>query len=57
MLFRSEIARRVWSCWVNSPINMLNVNMDIIDIAMELVVLGTSSDLEVFFGGCLSNMA
>lgn len=47
---KCEIARRVWSCWVNSPINMLNVNMDIIDIALELVELGTSSDLEVFFG-------
>ena len=31
-------------------LNMLNVNMDIIDIAMEIVEMGTSSDLEVFFG-------
>ena len=47
---KCEVARRVWSCWVNSHVNMMDVNMDIIDIAMELVDLGTSSDLEVFFG-------
>ena len=47
---KCEVARRVWSCWVNSHVNMMDVNMDIIDIAMELVNLGTSSDLEVFFG-------
>ena len=29
---------------------MLDVNIDIIDIAMNLVELGTSCDLEVFFG-------
>ena len=34
----------------DSPVNLLNVNMDIIDIAMEIFESGTSSDLEVFFG-------
>ena len=47
---KCEVARRVWSCWVDSPINLLNVNTDIIDIAMKIVESGTSHDLEVFFG-------
>ena len=45
-----EVARKVWSCWVDSPVNLLNVNMDIIDIAMKIFESGTSRDLEVFFG-------
>ena len=47
---KCEVARRVWSCWVNSHIDLLDENMDIIDIAMKLVELGTSCDLEVFLG-------
>ena len=47
---KCEVARRVWSCQVNNPVNFLDVNMDIIDIDMKLVELGTSCNLEVFFG-------
>ena len=46
---KCEVARRVWSCWVDSLVNLLNVNTDIIDIAMKIVESGTSRDLEVFF--------
>ncbi|XP_030959150.1 uncharacterized protein LOC115981107 [Quercus lobata] len=47
---KCEVAKRVWRCWVDSLADLLNVNMDIIDIAMEIFESGTSSDLEVFFG-------
>ena len=35
---------------MDGPADLLNVNMDIIDIAMEIFESGTSSDVEVFFG-------
>ena len=47
---KCEVAKRVWRCWVDGPADLLNVNMDIIDIAMEIFESGTSSDLEAFFG-------
>ena len=47
---KCEVATRVWRCWVDSPVNLLNVNMDIIDITMQIFESGTSRDLEVFFG-------
>ena len=39
-----EVARKVWSCWVDSLVNLLNVIMDIIDIAMKIVESGTFRD-------------
>ncbi|XP_030923348.1 uncharacterized protein LOC115950262 [Quercus lobata] len=47
---KCEAARKVWSCWVDSPVNLLNGNMDIIDITLKIVESGTSHDLKVFFG-------
>ena len=35
---------------MDGPADLLNVNMDIIDIAMEIFESGTSSDLEVSLG-------
>ena len=35
-LVRCEVAKRVWKCWVDGPIDFLNVNMDVIDIAMQI---------------------
>ena len=52
---KCEVARKVWSCWVDSPVNLLNGNMDIIDITLKIVESGTSRDLKVFFG-CMGNM-
>ena len=50
VFIKCEVAKRVWRCWLDSPIDLLNVNMDIIDIAMEILESSTSSDLEIFFG-------
>ena len=47
---KCEVAKRVWRCWLDSPTDLLNVNMNIIDIAMEIFESGTSSDLEIFSG-------
>ena len=41
---KCEVARRVWSFWVDSLVNLLNVIMDIIDIAMKIVESGTFRD-------------
>ena len=50
ILVKCEVAKKVWRCWVDSPVNLLNVNMNIIDIAMQIFEVGSSRDLEVFFG-------
>ena len=34
---------------MDGPIDLLNVNMDVIDIAMQIFDFGTSRDLEIFF--------
>ena len=49
-LVRCEVAKRVWRCWMDGPVDLLNVNMDVIDIAMQIYESGTSRDLEIFFG-------
>ena len=47
---KCEVAKKVWRCWVDGLVNLLDVNMDIIDIAMKIFESGTSRDLELFFG-------
>ena len=47
---KCEVAKRFWRCWLDCSTFLLNVNMNIIDIAMEILESGTSSDLEIFFG-------
>ena len=47
---KCEVAKRFWRCWLDCSTFFLNVNMNIIDIAMEILESGTSSDLEIFFG-------
>ncbi|XP_075636680.1 uncharacterized protein LOC142608909 [Castanea sativa] len=49
-LVRFEVAKKVWKCWVDGPIDFLNVNMEVIDIAMQISQSGMSRDLEIFFG-------
>ena len=45
-----EMAKRVWRCWLDCSLVVLNANMDIVDIALEILDSGSSSDLEFFFG-------
>ena len=47
---KCELAKRVWRCWLDCPPVVLNVNMNIVDIAIETLEYGYSSDLEFFFG-------
>ena len=47
---KCEVAKRVWSCCLDCPNVLLNVNRNIVDIAMEILESGSSSDLEIFFG-------
>ena len=49
VFIKCEVAKRVWRCWLDSPFDLLNVNMDIVDIAMEFLKSGTPSDLKFFF--------
>ena len=42
---KCEVAKGVWRCWLDSLANLLNVNMNIIDIAVEIFESSTSSDL------------
>ena len=47
---KCEMAKRVWSCWLDCPVLLLNVNRNIVDIAMEILESSSSSELEIFFG-------
>ena len=49
-LVRCEVAKRVWDCWMEGLVDLLNENMDAMDIAMKISEFGTSRDLEIFFG-------
>ena len=40
---KCEVAKRVWSCWLDCPTVLLNVNRNILDIAMEILESSTSS--------------
>ncbi|XP_075662963.1 uncharacterized protein LOC142632451 [Castanea sativa] len=44
-LFRCEVARGVWRCWVDSPVDLLNVNMDVTNIAMQTYEFACSQHL------------
>ena len=50
VLVKCEVAKKVWGCWVDGPVDLLNVNMDVIDIAMQIFEFCTSRYLEFFFG-------
>ncbi|XP_030923509.1 uncharacterized protein LOC115950456 [Quercus lobata] len=47
---KCEMAKRVWRCWLDCPLVVLNGNMDIVDIALEILGSGSSNELEFFFG-------
>ena len=47
---KCEVAKRVWRCWLDCLPVVLNANMNIVDIAMEILEYGSFSDLEFFFG-------
>ena len=49
VFIKCEVAKRVWRCWLDCPIDLLNINVDIVDIALEVMKYGTPSDLECFF--------
>ncbi|KAK9992586.1 hypothetical protein SO802_027571 [Lithocarpus litseifolius] len=49
-LVRCEVARRVWDCWVNCPVDFLSDAIDITDVALKICENGTTQDLETFFG-------
>ena len=49
VFIKYEVAKRVWRCWLDCPLDLLNINMDIVDIALEVLKSGTPSDLECFF--------
>ena len=48
-LIECEVAKRVWSCWKDCPANLLTNHWDVSDSTLEIIVAGTSSDLEAFF--------
>ena len=49
-ILRCKIANNVWRLWDDCPISLMGNNMDIPDLAMEILLQGTQKDLEKFFG-------
>uniref|UniRef100_A0A7N2LMT2 Uncharacterized protein n=1 Tax=Quercus lobata TaxID=97700 RepID=A0A7N2LMT2_QUELO len=48
-LIKSDIAKRVRSCWEDCLVNLLMNYWDVSDTALEILASGTSTDLESFF--------
>ena len=48
-LIKSDIAKRVWSCWEDCLVNLLMSYWDVSETALEILASGTSTDLESFF--------
>lgn len=44
-----EFVKQVWDMWEDYPVNLTIVSMDVSDIAMRILVEGTSQHLEDFF--------
>ena len=44
-----EVAKRVWDCWKDCPVNLVSNHWDASDSAFEIMAARTSSDLEGFF--------
>lgn len=49
-LVRCAVARRVWDCWVNCPVDFLSAAMNVTDVALKICESGITQDLESFFG-------
>ena len=47
-LVKCDIARKVWDCWSNWPVEITSSLLDFSDLAMEIMAQGTSQDLEYF---------
>ena len=48
-ILRCNIASNVWRMWDDCPISLMGNNMDISDLAMEILHQGTQKDLEKIF--------
>ncbi|XP_030941752.1 uncharacterized protein LOC115966721 [Quercus lobata] len=49
-ILRCDFAMVVWTKWIDWPIRILGCNLDVTDLALNLMSQGTQSDLEKFFG-------
>ena len=47
-LIKCDIARKVWDCWSDCPVEITSSPLDFSNLAMEIMTQGTSQDLEYF---------
>ena len=45
-LIKCDIARKVWDCWSDCPVEITSSPLDFSNVAMEIMTQGTSQDLE-----------
>ena len=48
-LLRCEIAKKVWNCWRECPMDIPSSQWDIFDVALEILAQGIAMDLETYF--------
>ena len=48
-LLRCEIAKKVWNCWWECPIDIPSSQWDFSDVALEILAQGTTMDPEAYF--------
>ena len=50
-ILKCDIACCVWKMWEDCPISLMDINRDVLDLAIEILLEGTQRNLEKFFGG------
>ena len=50
-IVKCDIASGVWKMWEDCPISLMDINRDVLDLAIEILHQGTQRNLEKFFGG------
>ena len=48
-LIECEVAKRVWDCWKDCPVNLVSNHWDVFVSGLEIMAARTSLDLEAFF--------
>ena len=55
-IFKRDIASGGWKMWEDCPISLMDINRDVLDLAIEILHQGTQRDLEKFFWSDLEDL-
>ena len=53
-LIHCAYARKTWALWLDYPLDVVTVELDMLDIAGQVFKKGTSRDLDIFFNNAFT---